>query len=516
MRVNNSIKNVIVSVLSNFVSILIGFACQIIFTKTLGLDYLGINGLFTNIMSMLAVVELGLGSAIVYNLYKPIAVNDVEKIKSWMNFYKKSYHIIAIIIFAIGFMVVPFLRTIVGPTSVKASIYIIYFLFLTDCVCSYLLSYKRSILYAQQKNYVVNLVHILYLIVMNVFQIIVLLLTKNYYLYLILKITMRIVENVIITIIADRLYPYLKDKKLSMITSEEKKDVFQKIKALFFHKVAGFVVSGTDNIIISAYLGVKMVGLYSNYLLIITAVTTILNQVFTSLTASVGNLLVTSAKEKNYVVFRRIRFLNYFISSFCTVSIIILMQPFISIFFGEKYLLSNITLIVLGINFYLQTTRLSFLSFKEAAGIFYEDRFVPVLESVVNIVSSIILLKFFGIAGVFMGTVLSNLVLHLYSYPKYVYKKLFDRSYLKYYKEMFGFLLIAVISGLLTYVFSTLVIFSNITLTFILKIVICLLIPNLFNVLIFRNKEELKYFINLFKQYYTMIIKHLKRNQRVN
>lgn len=512
MRVNNSIKNVIVSILSNLVSISIGFACQIIFAKTLGPDYLGINGLFTNIMSMLAVVELGLGSAIIYNLYRPISVNDVEKIKSWMFFYKKSYHIIAIIIFIIGLAVVPFLQTIVGPTSIKASIYVIYFLFLSDCVCSYLLSYKRSILYAQQKNYIVNLVHILYLIIMNIFQIMVMLLTKNYYLYLILKIIMRIAENVVITLLADRLYPYLKDKKVFEITSDEKTNVFQKIKALFFHKVAGFVVSGTDNIIISTFLGVKMVGLYSNYLLVITAVTTVLNQVFTSLTASVGNLLVTSTTEKNYVVFCRIRFLNYLLSSFCTVSMIILMQAFISIFFGEKYLLSNTTLIVLGINFYLQTTRLSYLSFKEAAGIFYEDRFVPVLESVVNITFSIMLLKFFGIAGVFMGTVLSNLVLHLYSYPKYVYKKLFNRSYLNYYKEMISYLLIAFISGLLTYALSITIVLSNAILDFVLNIVICLLIPNLFNIFVFKDTKEFKYFVNLFKKYHDIFIKYLKRN----
>ena len=183
MRSTNSMKNTIVAVILNIVNVLMSLITQVIFTRILGKELLGINGLFTNIISMLAIAELGIGSAIIYHLYKPIADKDNEKIKSLMEFYKKSYRIIAVIVTVLGICVIPFLKSIVGPTSVQISLYIIYALFLTDAVASYLLSYKRSILYANEKTYVVNIIHIAYIVIMNILQIIFLFATKNYIIY---------------------------------------------------------------------------------------------------------------------------------------------------------------------------------------------------------------------------------------------------------------------------------------------------------------------------------------------
>ena len=185
MRSESSIKNAITAIGSNIISILIGIISQAVFIKVLGTEYLGVNGLFTNIISMLGIVELGIGSAIIYHLYEPVAKNDKEKIKSLMRFYKISYRIIALIVFCIGICIIPFLKSIVGETTIETNINFIYFLFVIDIVASYLLTYKRSILYANQQSYIINIVHILYLILLNVIQIIVLLLTNNYIIYLI-------------------------------------------------------------------------------------------------------------------------------------------------------------------------------------------------------------------------------------------------------------------------------------------------------------------------------------------
>ena len=500
MRTRNSIKNTIGSMLSNITTIVVGLIAQAIFIKILGEEYLGINGLFTNIISMLGIVELGIGSAIIYNLYKPIAKNEKEKIKSLMQFYKKSYSIIAIIILIIGLLIMPFLDFFVDDVSVNINIYIVFLLFIIDIVCSYLLSYKRSILIADQKNYIINIIHIAYVVIMNIIQIIILLLTKNFYLYLIVKIVMRILENIVITSYVNKKYKYLTDKNIEALDKEVEKDIFTKIKALFFHKVSSFIISGTDNIIIAKFIGIVSVGLYSNYYLIINAIKTLITQMINSTTSSIGNLLVTENKTKCYEVFKRIRFINFWLSCFSSVAILVIMDSFITIWIGEKYILSLLVLIVLVINLYQKLMRSAYLSFKEAAGIFHEDRFVPIVESVLNIVASIVLLKIFGLAGVFMGTIISGFALWFYSYPKYVYKKLFDRKYIDYIKETLGYISLFLIIGTITYLISKTIVIDNKYLQFTSNTIISLLIPNILMLIVFNKSEELKYYKKLLKR----------------
>ena len=392
-RTKNSLINMIVSLSSNVVSIIIGFIAQAVFIKTLGNEYLGLNGVFSNVISMLCIVELGIGSAIIYNLYKPIANSDYETIKSLMRFYKKSYHIIGIIVLIIGILIIPFINYIIGNVTVNTNIYIAYLLFLSDAVLSYFLSYKRSILYANQKNYYIQIIHIAYLLVLNILQIIFLIVTKNYYIYLVIKVSMRLIENIIISAIANRLYPFLLEKNVKILDKVIQLDIFKKIKALILHQISSFIISGTDNLIITKYLGLVQVGLYSNYNLIIKSVQTLTQQIIEATTPSVGNLLVTESVEKQFEVFKKMRFINFWIASFCGICLFEIMEPFITIWIGDKYLLSNVVLLILVINFYQKNMRNTYLTFKTTAGIFYEDRFVPIIESVLNIIISIFLVK---------------------------------------------------------------------------------------------------------------------------
>lgn len=499
MRTKNSIKNTIVSFISNFLTIIIGLLAQAIFIKTLGSEYLGVNGLFSNIISMLGIVELGVGSAIIYHLYKPIAENDTQKIKALMNFYKKCYHTIAFIILTIGLMITPYLRFFVGDVSIDINIYFVYILFIIEITCSYLLSYKRSIINANQKNYLVNIIHIVYLIVLNSIEITVLLLTRNYYLYLVIKIIMRILENIAVTLLANKLYPYLKENN-EKLDEKTKEGIFQKVKALFFHKVGGFIVLGTDNIIISKFIGIIEVGLYSNYFMIIDAIERLFGQLINVLTPSVGNLLVTETKEKSFEIFKRIRFLNFWIATFSSISLLVVMESFITIWIGKKYLLESCVLIVLVLNYYLKSMRTCHVIYKDAAGLYYEDRYIPILESIINIVASLILLKYFGLAGVFMGTFISSMALYCISYPKYVYKKLFNRSYLDYTKETLGYFLLFITLGLLTFKISSLIVVGNAFIQFIINCLIAVLIPNILLLIIFHRTDNFKYYIDLLKK----------------
>lgn len=500
-RKKSSFKNMITAVSSNVLTIIVGLVAQAVFIKILGSEYLGLNGLFSNVISMLGIVELGMGSAIIYNMYKPIAENDHEKIKSLMHFYKKSYLIITLIISIIGIMIIPFIKYIVDIESVTVdvNVYLVYILFLLETICSYILSYKRSMLYADQKEYITNIIHMGYTIIVNTMQLSFLYFTHDYYLYLIIKVIMRLVENIVISSYVNRRYSYLLDNNVTKLDSKTEKDIFQKIKALFFHKIGGFIVSGTDNIIISKYLGLVTVGLYSNYYMIINAVQTVINHIIQATRASVGNLLVTESKKKQFDIFNKIRFVNFWISCFSSICIFVIMDSFITIWIGYKFVLPTKVLLVLVINFFIVSSRSTYSAFKEAAGIFYEDRFVPIIESLLNIVLSIIFVKKFGLMGVFMGTVASGLALWCYSYPKYVYKNLFGRSYYDYIKETIYYLIVFVLIAGFSYSLAILISFENVYLQFISNVLIALIVPNVIMLLLFSKDENFKYFINMLK-----------------
>ena len=497
MRTTKSVKNILYAMNISIVTILMGLVAQGVFINTLGTEYLGINGLFTSIISVLALAELGLGSAIYYHLYKPVAKNDTGKVRQIIDFYKKGYRLIAAAVFALGLLFVPFLSAIVGNVNISESIYIIYLLFLFDVVASYLLTYKRAVLYVDQNSHIISSVHLAYLIVLNALQIAILILTGNFYLYLIIKIVMRLVENVVLTVISNKKYPYLKGATTAKLDATTKADIYKKVRGLSYHKVSSYIVLGTDNIIISLFLGVAVVGLYSNYLLVTTAILMLMGQAFIAITASVGNLLVDNNTTKSYGVYKKIRFINFWLACFATTSILVIMNSFITLWIGPQYLLPIGVLVAICLNLYLTMIRSSMGSFKEAGGIFHEDRFVPVVESIANLIFSIVFLKLFGLAGVFLGTACSTLILHLYSYPKFVNKPLFKASNAEYYIDFAFKLAVILVISTATFAVSRAVPISSTVYQFIFNVALCLILPNALLYLVFRNYDELKYYREL-------------------
>lgn len=486
-RTKLSIKNAVIAVLTNIITIFIGFIAQAIFVRTLGKEYLGINGLFSNIISMLGIVELGIGTTIIFHLYKPIASKDITGIRELMGFYKKSYRIIALIIAIVGILIVPFLKTIVGENNIKESIYLIYSLFLIDIVCSYLLTYKRSILYANQQTYIVNIIHIFYLVLMNTTQIVILLTTKNYILYLEIKILFRILENIVITIIANKKYPFIKGKINEKLDKGTVQDIIKKVKAMVFHKIGDFVVLGTNNIVISTFLGISTVGLYANYNMIITALNNLLSQIYSSVVASVGNLLTEKNDEKSYNTYKKMAFLNLYIAIEAATLFICLVTPFIEIWVGKEYVLSISVVVAMTVDFYVFTLRNTMNTYKTAAGIFYEDRYIPIVVAVVNIVFSILLVNVIGLPGVFIGTIISNFVYHFIGYPKYVYSVIFNRSGVEYIKDFIrNVILFLVIMGT-CFILTNNIVIENIFLKLIVNLVVTVVYTNIILILLFKK-----------------------------
>ena len=507
MRTKKSIKNSVAAVVVNLSTMIIGFVAQAVFIRILGAEYLGLNGLFNNILSLLAIAELGIGNAIIFSLYKPLADNDRKSIIALMNFYKKAYNIISLIILILGLGIIPFLNFIVGDMSVDINIYIVYILYLLSSLASYFLTYKRSILYADQKKYIINYTHTFYLFLLNITQLLILYFTKNYYLYIIIKIICQIIENLILNSIVNRQYPYLKKRTDDSISKETEKSIFQKIKGLFFHKVGSFFVWGTDNILLSYFFGVVQVGIYSNYSMIINSVSNLFQQFISASSASVGNLLVEKNIQKAQNVFKKIYFLNYWMVVFASNCILIIIQPFVKIWVGAQYLLPIYIVMVLIISFYQKMMRVTYDTFKESAGIWHEDRFMPIFESIFNMVFSIIFAKCFGIVGIFMGTIVSGFVLWIYSYPKFVFKKILNLPILEYAKINIEYFVIFTLITSISYFVSTLYCPNVIILKLIYNILISLVIPNILMILIFFKNENFKYFLEIFKK----IINKVKR-----
>lgn len=509
MRTKNSIMNAAAAIASNIITLLAGYILQIVFVNTLGKEYLGVNGLFSNIIALLGLIELGIGTAIVFHLYKPVANNDEKQIAVLNNYYKKCYNIIALIVALIGLAIIPILPFIVGTTTIKINLNLVYILILSEVVCSYLLSYKRTILYVNQKNYIINLFHICYTIVLNVLCIIVLYLTHNYILFLIIKCICKILENLVISIYVDKHYLFLKKYKNEKLDVIIKKDIKKQVKALFTHKIGSYIVNGTDNILISKIFGVIYVGLYSNYYLVIYGLTSLLSQIFNSVKASVGNLLVLEDNNKTYDVFKKLNYFNFLIYSLCGICFCLAVQPFIKFSYGSDYLFSLLVIFTLTYNFYIQGMRQAPNVFKEAAGIFYDDRFIPLIESILNIIVSIILANYFGIAGIFMGTICSGLLLHLYSYPKFVFLKIFKKEYKDYLLLFFKQILLFSIMLFSAYFINKIYIFDNSVVEFLKSGICGALVWALFIILLFKNTNEFKYFWELIKN-----IKNRKGNKK--
>ena len=508
MRTSNSIKNSLTSFVGSTISCLIAFVSQAIFIKILGVEYIGVNGLFSNILSMFSIFELGIGSAIVYYLYKPIGENDEKKIKELLNFYNKAYKLICAIIFICGVLLIPFLKYIIKDLTLDINIYLVYFLFLLSTLTSYCLAYKRSFIIANQKNYIINLIHMFYLVFLNISQLIVIYFTRNYYLYLIIKVLSQILECIIISIYFDKNYNKYQVDNVHVLDKKTENAIFNKVKALLCHKIGAILVMGTDNIIISSFFGVIKVGLYSNYNTIISAVSTIFTQIISTTTASIGNLLIYENNEKKYEVFSKIRFLNLWISIFTSICILLIIQPFIALWIGSKYELSIEIVFMLVLNFFQNMQRQTYSTFKDSAGIWTEDKVVPLIESFLNIFFSIVCLKLFGLLGVFIGTFISGLILWCYSYPKFVYKKLFNRSYKSYIKETMGSLVLLVALALLTYNISIFIPIRDIWVRIVVNIFIAIVVPNLILIFLFRNTREFKYYLHLLKD----IKNKLKKN----
>ncbi len=493
MRIENSIRNILFGLGGYILNILIGFVTRSLFIKVLGIEYLGINGLFTNILMLLNLTELGIGAAIIFSLYKPLADKDEYRVAALMNLYKKAYRMIGIAVLTGGLVLAPFLGVLIKDMPDIPHITIIYILFLLQSVVSYLFfAYKSSIINASQNNYIISKYGYIYTICNGIMQVLLLLVTQNYILILTVQIGLDIMRNILIARQADRMYPFLKKYQDAKLQKEEVKKIYKDVYALSLSKICNIVLNGTDNIVISYFLGIVPIGIYSNYMYLINSINSILNIVFTSITSSVGNLNVTSDEEKKYLIYRVMNFVVFWFYGFCAISFFELLNPFISIWLGEQYLFGNSIVFIIILNFYTAGMQYTNTIYKDACGLFWNTRYRSLCMAIINIVSSVILVQYIGIAGVFLGTIISRLTTNFWFDPWTIHKNVFNKSLKNYFYRYLMYTGSVIIAGVVTVCINKNIIYTPI-ITLTLRGIVCLVVPNLIFVILFFRTSEFKY-----------------------
>jgi len=501
-RTENITKTSITGAVCKVLTLGMGFAYRTVFLHFLSAAYLGLDGMFTNILIVLSFADLGISSAISFRLYEPICSGNTAKVGQLMHFYRKVYLLVALVIIAAGSALFPFLDHFIKDASEippDVNIRVIYLLFLFQTVASYLFVTPQMLLSADQKQYALSVCETAAKFVMYAVQIAVLALTQDFTLCLLLGILTTVICNIVISACVKRRYRDVFKVKED-ISAEEKKHIFSDTTATLCHKVGTTVLIGTDSIILSRFAGLVAAGLYANYYLIINGLSGIFFKMFTGISSSFGNAHFSADVEERYKIYRRLQFLNFWVVGLCTVCLMLLISDFITLWLGKSMVLNRLTVFAVSFQFYLESIRWVTNSYTYGAGYFTKDKLRPFIEAAINIAASIILVIKIGIAGVFFGTIISHLLTATWREPHILYKYEFKRSVWEYWRYFgiftLGTLLIsAALSGIKSY---SGFVCSNFGL-WLLEGIICAGVYTLVMVVIFAGNEDLKYYISKVK-----------------
>ena len=510
-RTKSSLKNIIVTIGAQLSKEILAFVVRTVFIRTLAAEYLGVNGLFTNILSFLSLAEMGVGSALIFSMYKPMADHDEEKMKMYMAVYRKVYTYIGIFILSVGALLTPFLNLFMKERPDIPHLELIYILYLINTGATYFFAYKGSIFNADQRAYVVTANATLFNVIQSVVRIVVLLTTHNFIAYLSLSIVVVYLQNLNIARKANKSYPFITERNVKKLPKEEAKNLSKNVRALLMHKIGAVVLNSSDNVIISKFVGVISVGVYSNYSLIINAIKTTFDMVMGALGTSIGNLCAKEPDKKAYQVHNAILLLNTWIGAFCAICLFNLLNPFISVWIGKAYLFPYETVFAIVISFYIQVTMRTSEMFKSASGLFWNDRYAPVAQCILNIIISIALVQRFEITGIFIGTSVAMLLTKWWITPYVVFKNKFKVSPIKYFEKYFAFTGVGAAAFVLT-VYLVNLIHGESLWCFLIKTAVSISVPNIIFLIAFYQTEEFQYCINLiFKGKNNRLIKSLNR-----
>ena len=456
-RTKKTLINTATGLISKFFNIIFSFALRTAFIYYLGVQYTGVSSVFSDILTMLSLSELGISTAIATALYAPLHDKDESKIRKLMNFYKKAYRYIAVFILIVGIILLPFLQYLISDVpDIKESIYVIFIFYILKTAASYLLIYKTTILNADQKQYIVTKFETICMFVRYLIEIICIVIFKQFMVYLVIEVIATILQNIIVTNKISKNYEYAFKKTDEKLDKKEMKSLFKDIKGLSMFKISSSIGNSIDNILVSSFISTSIVGILSNYTLIRKQIESILHQFFNAVLPSIGNLVAEKDNNRQIIIFNRLFYISFVVVNFCAVSMFVLFSPFIKMWLGEKYVLSNIIAFIIAFDFFLYILLQAISSFRTANGLFVKGQYRPLVTAVLNIILSILLIKKFGIFGTILATVICRLVTQWYD-PYILFKNVFKSSFKRFYVKYWAYIVLFLTGGCLTYFITELI-----------------------------------------------------------
>ena len=496
-RVKSAEKNIIFGYVGQLATALMSFVLRTVFIYNLSDKLLGINSTYSNVLSILSMAELGIGTALNFSLYRPVALGDTPKIKSYMQMYRRAYTVIAGVVAVVGLALVPFLPRLVKNPGVSNDELVLYYLiFLFNTVCTYFISYKYSLCNAEQRNYIQTNINTVTKIITVLLQIGMILLTRNFLLYLLTDAAVQLVQKFFVSWYLNRRYPLLTQKDVEPLSKEESAEIWKQTRALVLHKVGDVARLQTDSLIISSMIEVAVAGRVDNYVLVINSVINFVNIIFNSVISGFGNLIATESRQKQYSIFKVYRFAASWIYGFAVTGFFVLLTPLVRLWLGDAWVLPAGVVGLILTDLYFKGDRIVLSNFKTAAGVFEQDKYLAMIQGIVNLIVSIWMVKKIGLAGVYVGTVVSGLIANV-TKPFIIYRVCFKRSCGSYFLET------ARLTGAVAAVCCVCSMLARVViakLSFGSFILMALLITVIFNgtfVLLFARSEEFGYMWSL-------------------
>lgn len=490
-RTKNATRNIVFGVALKLYSIIIPFLMRTAMIYFMGIQYLGLNSLFTSVLQVLNLAELGVGSAMVYSMYKPIAEDDENTICALIKLYRTYYRVIGLIIAVAGFAILPFIPKLVkGDLPSDVNIYLLYLLQLSATVFSYwLFAYKNALLQAHQRSDITSKVVIALDTFKYVAQLLVLIFVKNYYYYIIIILITQILTNIVTARIANKMFPkYTPNGELS---KEVKSKINHRIRDLFTAKIGNVVLTSADTIVISSFLGLTSLAVYQNYFFVVNSLYGILCVVFSSVVAGIGNSLISESIDKNYNDLKKFTFIINWVLCVCCCCLSCMFQPFIELWVGKKYMLSYGLVVLLVIYLFLCSLAMVWATVKDAAGIWHSDRFRPLIGAGVNVILNIVLVQYIGLYGIILSTVISYVFISMPWLIHNIFSLIYKRSMKEYLIILISYLFTTTISCALCMYICSLFRFRPI-IQLVVSFIICAVVSNFIQIVVFRKTTEYK------------------------
>lgn len=486
-------RNIFTGFIKQVIHLVLAFIIRTVIIYILGAEYQGLNGLFTSILQVLNLTNLGFSTAVTYILYKPIAEKNNKAVCEIINFLKKVYFEIGIIILGVGFCITPFLSHLIsGDIPPDINIYFLFIVYLFNTSISYLLfAYKSTLLTAMQRQDAVNNTYTITNTVTSLMQLLVLFIFKNYYLYICLMFLGTIANNILLYIASKKYFPQIIPE--GTIDPKIQKNLIKQIKSVFIGKISDVARNSFDNIVLSMLLGLVAVTIYDNYYYIYNALYGVMAIIIHGIMASVGNSIVIESIDKNYRDLQKFNFIFMWIVSWCSICMLCLYQPFMIIWMKGKseMLLSNFKMILFCVYFYVINMTYIRSMYLDGYGLFYECRFTFIAEALLNLILNFVLGIFFGITGIIIATILTIFFLNFITRTNILFKYYFKRSPIFFYLQHAFYFTTTVVTAIITYYICNFVSIKGITGLFI-RLIICVIIPNMILFICYFKYKQFK------------------------